>query len=1063
LVRLVGDRVAIDATAADDVDDLTVELIGLGMVDAVAFGRIVSGHLPISSISKLATLKSLRFARPAAAITNVGAVTTQGDIAMRSDMARATFGVTGSGVTVGVLSDSYNCLGGAAVDITNGDLPSVTVLQEEPGCSTSGTDEGRAMLQIVHDVAPGASLAFATAFGGQANFANNIVALKNSGAKVIVDDVIYFVEPMFQDGIIAQAVDSVVAAGVSYFSSAGNNGRNAYSTAFRPSTVFAAGAFPSAPGAPFFFGGTAHNFNDIGGTDVFQRITLPNGAGFFMSFQWDSATFSVSGAPGSPNDVDVYILNADNTQVLAGSALGNVAASGGNGDPVEVVSFTNTTGATADFNVMITKFEGPDPGLLKYVLLNFNGSIQEFATNNGTVFGHANAAGAEAVGAVLYSKTPAFGVSPPEIESYSSSGTTPILFGVAGNRFDTPDLRARKPEIVAPDGADTTFFGTDTDGNLFPNFFGTSAAAPHAAGVAALLLEDKPTLTPLQVYDSLENTAVDMGVVAGFDNDSGFGLIQADAALSPSLSIADVTVTEGNSGAANAVFTVTLSEASVQTVTVNFATANSTATAGSDYVTNFGLLTFSPGEISKNIPVVVNGDTAIEVNEAFFVNLTNASNAWIADGQGIGTILSDDAAPTTLSNISTRLGVLTGDNVMIGGFVIEGPVAKSVLIRARGPSMAGAPFSIPGTLANPFIRIFSGSTAIAQNDDWQTTDPLCATMGFECGGAVEITATGKHPCEPNPGQSTAPPGCAQESAILITLLPGAYTAVQSGVGGTTGIGLIEVFEVDGGLSPSQLINISTRGRVETGDNVMIGGFVIGGSSAKTVGIRARGPSMASAPFFVAGTLANPFLRLFSGSTVIAFNDNWQELQPDEIAAAGLDPCEPNPGQVAQPENCALESAIIVSLPPGAYTAIVTGVGGGTGVGLAEVFELDDVVIPNVTGSYSGSATVTQSSCQNPANNGSFGFSSTVNIGSQSGSVFAGTASFTGISTVNLTFSGTATAGGDLMGSFTFTSAIGSGSGSFIGSLAGNTIAISFSGQVTSGETCSLSGLLSGVR
>ena len=138
LVPLVGDRVAIDATAADDVNALTAELIGLGMADAVAFGRIVSGHLPIASIAALESLKSLRFASPALALTNAGIVTTQGDIAMRSDVARTTFGTTGSGVTVGVLSDSYNCLGGAVLDIANGDLPPVALLQEEPGCSSSG-------------------------------------------------------------------------------------------------------------------------------------------------------------------------------------------------------------------------------------------------------------------------------------------------------------------------------------------------------------------------------------------------------------------------------------------------------------------------------------------------------------------------------------------------------------------------------------------------------------------------------------------------------------------------------------------------------------------------------------------------------------------------------------------------------------------------------------------------------------------------------------------------------------------------------------------------------------
>ena len=947
LITLIQDRVLIDAVADGDTSTLRADLEFIGMSDAVPFGRIVSGHLPISSLPALAALSSLRFAQPAATVTNAGTVTTQGDQAMRSNIARSSFGVDGAGVKVGVLSDSFNCLGGAAADVVAGDLSPVTVVQEISNCG-GATDEGRAMLQIIHDVAPGASLAFATAIGGTATFANNIIALKNNGANVIVDDVLYFAEPMFQDGVIAQAVNSVVSEGVAYFSAAGNYARQSYQSAFRAGDSFASGAFPSAGGAPSFFGGTAHNFNPSGGKDHFQSITVPAGTTVIFSLQWDSPYFSVSGPPGAHNDLNLYILDATASIVLAGTTFNNVG-----GDPVELFGATNIGSTALNLNLMIVNRFGTNPGLIKYVYFVTGDAltINEYHTQSGTIYGHANAAGATAVGAAAYFNTPAFGVFPPVLNSSSSSGTTPILFDQADNRLSAAEIRA-KPEIVAPDGADTTFFGTDIDGNLFPNFFGTSAAAPHAAGLAALLLEEKPTLTPLQVYASLENTAINMGT-PGFDTNSGFGLIQADTALALSL-----------------------------------------------------------------------------------------------DG---------------VANLSTRGSVLTGDNVMIGGFVIEGPVAKSVLIRARGPSMGGAPFSIPGTLANPFLRLFSGSTVIAQNDDWQTSDPLCANMGFGCGGPADIAAIGMDPCEPNPTQSTAPPGCGQESAILITLPPGAYTAILSGVGGTTGIGLIEVFEADGGASPSKLINISTRGRADIGENVMIGGVIIGGSSVKTVGIRARGPSMGSAPFFVPGTLANPFLRLFSGSAVIAFNDNWQDLQSDEIAAAGLSPCEPNPAQGTSPPNCAQESAVIVSLPPGAYTAIVTGVGGGTGVGLAEVFELDDLVIPNVIGNYTGSATVSQSSCQNPANNGSFGFLSTVNIGSQTGSLFIGTGTFIGVSTVNLTFAGTATAGSDLLGSFTFASAIGSGSGTFTGSLAGNAIAINFSGQLTSGETCLLTGSLSGTR
>jgi hypothetical protein len=297
--------------------------------------------------------------------------------------------------------------------------------------------------------------------------------------------------------------------------------------------------------------------------------------------------------------------------------------------------------------------------------------------------------------------------------------------------------------------------------------------------------------------------------------------------------------------------------------------------------------------------------------------------------------------------------VLTGDNVMIGGFIIGGTDPKTVLIRARGPSMGGAPFNVPGTLANPFVQLYSFATGtfIAQNDNWQVSDPLCASSGFVCGGLTEISATGLDPCIPNPGQGSAPPGCSQESAIVMALPPGNYGAIVSGVSEGTGVGLVEVFEVGSGTS--RLSNISTRAFVDTGDNVEIGGFIIGGTDPKQVLIRARGPSMGGAPFNVPATLANPFVQLYSFATgtFIAQNDNWQVSDPlcaasgfvcgglTEISATGLDPCLPNPGQISAPPGCAQEAAILITLPPGNYGAIVSGVSEGTGVGLVEVFEV----------------------------------------------------------------------------------------------------------------------------
>src|SRR5262244_1223738 len=195
-------------------------------------------------------------------------------------------------------------------------------------------------------------------------------------------------------------------------------------------------------------------------------------------------------------------------------------------------------GRQTAFNIMITRFDGPNPQLVKYVVID-NGAgvtINEFDTQSSTLYGHANAAGAEAVGAAFYRNTPEFGVFPPLLEPFSSAGSTPIIFDTAGNRLAIPQIRL-KPEIVAPDGANTTFFGRrDIEPDGFPNFFGTSAAAPHAAAVAALMLQAVPTMDPDSVYEILETTAIDMGP-PGFDFDSGFGLIQADRALASIVSV----------------------------------------------------------------------------------------------------------------------------------------------------------------------------------------------------------------------------------------------------------------------------------------------------------------------------------------------------------------------------------------------------------------------------------------------------------------------------------------------------------------------------------------------
>jgi len=529
-------RVLIDARAVSSGTILQKDLEKLGLYRGAHYGTAVSGQLPVASIRKAAALKSLRaiYAAPRP-VRNTGAVTSQGDIAMRADIARSLYGVDGSGITVGVMSDSFDTLGGAAADIASGDLPAagVTVINGESSACGSlifCIDEGRAMLQIVHDIAPGADLLFHTALSSVVDFANGITALAAAGADVIVDDLAYLNEPMFQDGVVAQAVDSAVAGGVAYYSAAGNQGRNSYEAPFRDSgEVFCIEIFePIGDCNPFFERvGRLHDFDPGPGELLFQGITIPINATLSIAMQWDEAFGNAQ------IDHDIVLLDETGTAWYEFGANDNVST----GDGWEVLQFTNDEflgPGTTGFTVAITYDDvdsiGPPATLIKTIFYGNGVTIDEFPTNSSTLIGHANATGATAVGAAFFLDTPAYGTMPPLPESYSAAGGTPILFAVNGSPLGTPAVRL-KPEITAIDGVNTTFFFDDLHGNDgIDDFFGTSAAAPHAAGVAALLLEAKQGATPGQINTALENSAIDM-LAAGFDHDTGYGLVQADAAL----------------------------------------------------------------------------------------------------------------------------------------------------------------------------------------------------------------------------------------------------------------------------------------------------------------------------------------------------------------------------------------------------------------------------------------------------------------------------------------------------------------------------------------------------
>ncbi|GAB3996029.1 T9SS type A sorting domain-containing protein [Spirosoma daeguense] len=526
-----GKTIAIDALANSEAEGqaLLQSLQALGLTRGIVSKHRVYGFLPINRLEELKNIPTLRIAMPAyKPMHNAGLVTSQGDVAMRSDIARTTHSVNGNGVKVGIISDSYDKLGGAASGVLSGDLPAgVQVLQEFSGSAADVSDEGRGMAEIIHDVAPGAALAFHTAFDGYLDFAQGIRDLAAAGCKVIVDDIFYFAEPYFQDGPIAQAVDDVVNNnGVTYFSSAGNHARNSYQNTYN-NTPFVG---PFGPGDSYM---GAHNFS---GGDVYQSVTVPAGSQIYVGLQWDNPFASVTGSMGAQTDLDLLVYRSGAFQSGLSGLTFNI-----NGDPIEIAVLYNPSASPVTFELVVARYAGPNPTLIKWVAFTNGYTITtEYNTKSSTLVGHANSTRCIATGAAPFYNTPAFNSSltTATLEYFSSAGGTPILFAIDGTRLGSPITRP-KPEITAVDAGNTTFFGEDIpqDSDSYPNFFGTSASAPHAAAVAALMVQKVPSISSATILSTLQNTSLDMndpatdGFDIGFDYGTGHGFIQADRAL----------------------------------------------------------------------------------------------------------------------------------------------------------------------------------------------------------------------------------------------------------------------------------------------------------------------------------------------------------------------------------------------------------------------------------------------------------------------------------------------------------------------------------------------------
>ncbi|HXM32877.1 MAG TPA: S8 family serine peptidase [Chthoniobacterales bacterium] len=966
--------------------DLGLEIIA---VETQWRSGVISAWLPIVksiSVANLAGVQSVMLARRP--IRRVGTVTAESSVVehaleVNTPGTVTTQGVLGRNISIGLVSDSFDTATGvprASVGVAAGDLPGpanpdgytqpVIVLKDDPG--SSSTDEGRGMAEIVHDIAPAAKICFSASGITQTTMAASIRNLRTSSqalCDVIVDDIGFPDEPFFSDGIISKAIEDVTTSNalagkkVCYFSAAGNADNRGYAA---DANIISSAASQSYRGnvkltsvsSTLYAGG----FQNIG-SNAAPAIVMPVTTGADPAqivFQWDDPF----NAGTVTTDYNLLVFDQNGNYLSSASGTDNNLSTF---QPIEIVDLNPNT----SYQLVISLRTNASPVARHLRMISYGGGMitgPYFTDNVISLFGHPSAASANAVAAYVYSNTPNTianynsgtlnpppGPYEPAHESFNAKGgSLPFYFDAQGQRLASPEIRL-KPEFAAADGVDTSFFpkdaGSDYDKDGFPNFFGTSAAAPNAAAFAALLLEaagGPGSLTPAQVRSILQQTAMPHDLDLNFSSatlSGGTAAVQVNAAGDDSNESATspnfFTVTfNGGAGETLNQLVIDLTNTTLVfdqrtdlgfpfTVGQNNGGVSVTPTLSTDnrvLTLTFGN-TFTPGktisfgidrdqaaitaggnsaDLLAGADVTANIDSGQTLLGAFANTLGNSFSPW--DGYGlvdaraavqsiVGKKSSSSGVP---ANLSTRGSVGTGDNVLIGGVIVDGTAAKKVIVRAIGPSVP-----VPGALADPTLELFDGNgQQIAFDDNWQD-DPAQAAL---------IQA------------STIPPKDSRESALVETLNPGNYTAIVRGAGNSTGIALVEVYDLDSKPAASRLANIATRGSVQSGDNVMFGGFILVNGPATMV-VRAIGPSLAA---FFPGVLGDPALELRDGQgALIASNDNWQQnsLQAVQVQTMGLAPASP------------VESAIITTLNAGNYTTIVRGARGTTGVALVEIYDL----------------------------------------------------------------------------------------------------------------------------
>jgi len=753
-----------------------------------------------------------------------GTVTSEGDITHRAAVARAVTGADGAGLKIGVLSDGVNSLSTAQ---SSGDLPaSVTVL---PGQKGSG-DEGTAMLEIVHDLAPGAQLYFATAFTSNTSFASNIKSLRTNGCDIIIDDVSYYNETPFQDGqaatvtspgnagVIVQAVNDVTVgpqAGALYFSSAANSGNKNDGTAGAWEGDFASGGTAAAPLAGL-------EVHDFGGGNTYTALTAIDSNNPPIFLKWSDPL------GGSSNDYDLYVLSIDGSTVVAAST----DVQNGNDDPIEGIS---GSGRIVGQRIVVVKKAA---AAARFLHLDTNRDQISISTS-GVVYGHNAGKNTISVaatpGGTAFFSFAAIGPYPyafngsNKVETFSSDGPRRIFYNADGSAITPGNFLAsggqllQKPDITAADGVSTTL----SPASGFNPFFGTSAAAPHAGALAALLKSASPGSTNAQIYSAMVNGAIDIEA-ASVDRDSGAGIfmplrsmnllgVSGPASLDSLLPVSAEYVGNGNGwldpGETGSLF-ITLNNIGLSNATAVSATL-STSTPGVQIVPsatqNYADIAAAVGSATNATPF------AFSLNSSFpcagTVSFTLVVNYTGGGGTQVFNFDVNTGHPTA---VSTTLDVTAPpvDSTYTG---ITG-TQTGRLTRSGAVSSCSAPKTVPALFAPTGPRQFDAYTFTASASG-------CTTVTLNTSGqtlfAVAYNGSGFVPSNPSTNYLADAGFSDTITQFSFNVTAGQqYTVVVHEVDPAGGVGSNYSLQVSGQISGGCQIAIPTAATVKVGGHVL---------------------------------------------------------------------------------------------------------------------------------------------------------------------------------------------------------------------------------------------------